>query len=116
MLFCYFWNFDFSNLRITFSKKLFGTEISIFQVKFYSTITFHNWYFLTLSQFYTRFNKGGLCKILVKRNSKFDDACLRNKRKIYLNFSEVKNFFSIFLSAVKICIRTFLFYEKNICE
>ena len=26
MLYCYFWDFGFSNLRMTFAKKLFGTE------------------------------------------------------------------------------------------
>ena len=34
MLFCYFWNFDFSILRMTFVKKLSSTESSNLQFKF----------------------------------------------------------------------------------
>ena len=45
MPFCYFWNFDFPNIRMIFAKKLFGTENSNIQVKFYSRIALRNWYF-----------------------------------------------------------------------
>ena len=46
MLFCYFWSFDFSNLRITFAKKkLFVAETSNFQVKFCSMVAFLYKYF-----------------------------------------------------------------------
>ena len=45
MQFCYFRNFDFSSLRMTFAKKIFGTETSNLQGKFYSKVAFHNWYF-----------------------------------------------------------------------
>ena len=41
---CYFHNFGFSNHRLTFAKKL-GTETSNVQVKFFSRVAFHNWYF-----------------------------------------------------------------------
>ena len=44
MLFCYFRNFDFSNLRMTFAKKLLDTETSNLQVKFYFSAAFHNWH------------------------------------------------------------------------
>ena len=45
MAFCYYWNFEFSNLKMTFAKKkktLFGTETSNLQVKCYSRVAFHN--------------------------------------------------------------------------
>ena len=45
MLFCSFWNFDFSNFRVALAKKLIGTETSNLLVKFYSKIALHNWYF-----------------------------------------------------------------------
>ena len=45
MLFCYFWNFDFSNLRMALAKKLFGTETSNLQVNFHSKMAFYNRHF-----------------------------------------------------------------------
>ena len=45
MLFYLFWNFDFSNLRMTLVKELFSTETSNLQIKFYPKIAFQNWYF-----------------------------------------------------------------------
>ena len=43
--FCYLWNFDFSNFRLSLAKKLFDTETSNLQVKFNFTVDFYNWYF-----------------------------------------------------------------------
>ena len=45
MTFCYLWNFDFANLRMTLAKKLFGTETSNFQVKFHARVAFHKFCF-----------------------------------------------------------------------
>ena len=71
MPFSYFWSFDFSNPRANFVKKktLFGTETSCLQVKFYYRVAFHN-IIVILSYVY----KSDLCKLLVNRNSKFDDT------------------------------------------
>ena len=45
MPFCYFWNFDFPNLRMTFAKKLLSTETSNLEVKFHSRVAFNNCHF-----------------------------------------------------------------------
>ena len=45
MPFCYIWNFGFSRLRMTLTKKLFSAETLSRQFKFQSRVAFNNLYF-----------------------------------------------------------------------
>ena len=52
MQFHYFWNFDFSKVRISFAK----TYLEL-QVKFHSRVAFRKWYSKALLLFYTTFKQ-----------------------------------------------------------
>ena len=43
MPFCYFWNFEFSNLRMTLAKMLLCIETLNLKVKFHFRAAFRNW-------------------------------------------------------------------------
>ena len=92
MLFCYFWNFHFSNLW----KKVIWHRNSNVQVKLHSVVAFHNC-FLTVLLFYT-FNKSYPYKILGKQNSKIDDPYSRDKWSVLLENFRSKKPLPIFLS------------------
>ena len=72
VIFCPLWQVLHTIKRAMILPRIYIDTANL-QVNFHSSVTFYDWYFLTLSLFYGTFNKGDLYKILVKWNSKFED-------------------------------------------
>ena len=97
MLFCYFWNYGFCNLRMTLAKKLFGTETLNLQVKFHSRVA----------------SMIGIFNI-IKRNSKFYDPYFHDKWPVSLKVVRSKKHLPTILSNVTISVLSSSFYRKNV--